>query len=173
MSYFTLWFALAWKSFKGNQLVYNFEEWRSMKVTQDNRVLFGKRMQWFTLCISHHGFTFHILHGWRWTVKVNQGELGVYIFTRTNQLEQGEGSIELFQNVVYNFIQIKQGWEAIMLSLVLAGIILTVLCIWIAWKRVQLCQIISQLPGPKSWPVVGNALQLKRDPHGMTCFIIR
>jgi hypothetical protein len=25
---------------------------------------------------------------------------------------------------------------------------------------------MSAVPGPKAWPVVGNALQLKRDPHG-------
>ena len=53
-----------------------------------------------------------------------------------------------------------------MITLALAGIILTVLCICIAWKRVELCQIMAEFPGPKAWPIVGNALQLKRDPHG-------
>ena len=59
-----------------------------------------------------------------------------------------------------------------MITLVLAGIIFSVLGIWVAWKRLELWQIISLIPGPKSWPVVGNALQLKRDPYGRRCFLI-
>jgi hypothetical protein len=53
-----------------------------------------------------------------------------------------------------------------MLTIVFAGIILILLCIWIAWKRFEFCHIMSAVPGPKAWPIVGNALQLKRDPHG-------
>jgi hypothetical protein len=53
-----------------------------------------------------------------------------------------------------------------MLTIVFSGIILILLCIWIAWKRFEFCHIMSAVPGPKAWPVVGNALQLKRDPHG-------
>ena len=53
-----------------------------------------------------------------------------------------------------------------MLTIVFAGIILILLCIWIAWKRFEFCHIMSEVPGPKAWPIVGNALQLKRDPHG-------
>ena len=53
-----------------------------------------------------------------------------------------------------------------MLTIVFAGIILIVLCIWMAWKRFEFSHIMSAVPGPKAWPIVGNALQLKRDPHG-------
>jgi hypothetical protein len=38
--------------------------------------------------------------------------------------------------------------------------------IWMAWKRFEFCHIMSAVPGPKAWPIVGNALQLKRDSHG-------
>lgn len=53
-----------------------------------------------------------------------------------------------------------------MLTFTLAGVILTLLFIWAAWKRFIFCQIVSDIPGPKAWPIVGNALQLKWDPHG-------
>ena len=44
--------------------------------------------------------------------------------------------------------------------------ILTVYFAWISWKRLKFCQIVSAIPGPKSWPVVGNALQFDRTPQG-------
>jgi hypothetical protein len=55
-----------------------------------------------------------------------------------------------------------------MLALVLPGTILTLICIWLlhVWKHIKLCRIMSAIPGPKGWPIVGNALQLKRDPQG-------
>ena len=65
-----------------------------------------------------------------------------------------------------HFIRIQAYFRGKMITLALAGIILTMLCICIAWKRVELCQIMAEFPGPKAWPIVGNALQLKRDPHG-------
>jgi hypothetical protein len=56
-----------------------------------------------------------------------------------------------------------------MLTLVFAGII-TLLCIWIAWKRIVFCQVMSVIPGPKAWPIIGNTFQVKRDPHGRRFF---
>ena len=53
-----------------------------------------------------------------------------------------------------------------MFSLVLAGIILTFVSIWIAWKRIKFCEAMSAIPGPKAWPIVGNTLQFKRESHG-------
>ena len=53
-----------------------------------------------------------------------------------------------------------------MLSLVLAGIVLTFVSIWIAWKRMEFCQVMSAIPGPKAWPIVGNTLQFKRESYG-------
>ena len=53
-----------------------------------------------------------------------------------------------------------------MLSLVLAGIVLTFVSIWIAWKRMESCRVMSAIPGPKAWPIVGNTLQFKRESYG-------
>ena len=52
-----------------------------------------------------------------------------------------------------------------MLVFVLPGVFLTLICIWVLWKRLKFCLIMSAIPGPRAWPIVGNALQLKRDPH--------
>ena len=57
-----------------------------------------------------------------------------------------------------------------MLVFVLPGVFLTLICIWVLWKHFRFCQAMSAIPGPRAWPIVGNALQLKRDPHGRRCF---
>ena len=59
-----------------------------------------------------------------------------------------------------------------MFSLVLAGIILTLVCVWIAWKRIKFCLVMSAIPGPKAWPIVGNTLQFKRESHGKSIYIV-
>ena len=41
-----------------------------------------------------------------------------------------------------------------------------VACSKLVWKRFKFCQTLSRIPGPKGLPILGNALQFKRDPHG-------
>ena len=36
----------------------------------------------------------------------------------------------------------------------------------ISWRHLKFCQIVSAIPGPKSWPIVGNVLQLDKTPQG-------
>ena len=55
---------------------------------------------------------------------------------------------------------------------ILAVLILTVYFAWVSWTRLKFCQILSIVPGPKSWPVVGNALQFDRTPQGKCSFIL-
>ncbi|XP_028401933.1 cytochrome P450 4V2-like [Dendronephthya gigantea] len=56
-----------------------------------------------------------------------------------------------------------------MLGIIAVVLILPILAgylVWISWKRLTFCQILSPIPGPKSWPIVGNALQFDRTPQG-------
>jgi hypothetical protein len=49
---------------------------------------------------------------------------------------------------------------------VIAILILGIYFAWISWKRLKFCQILSAIPGPKAWPLVGNTLQFDRTPQG-------
>ena len=62
-----------------------------------------------------------------------------------------------------NLIKLRMfGVGAVVLIL---AIIMLYFC-WILLERLKFCRILSEIPGPKSWPLVGNALQFDRTPQG-------
>ena len=50
-------------------------------------------------------------------------------------------------------------------AVLILAIIMLYFC-WILLERLKFCRILSEIPGPKSWPLVGNALQFDRTPQG-------
>ena len=57
------------------------------------------------------------------------------------------------------------------IAIVLISILAAYLA-WILWKRLRFCQILSPIPGAKSWPIVGNAMQFDKTPQGKCCWVI-
>ena len=51
------------------------------------------------------------------------------------------------------------------------GVFLLFLRFWWIWKTWLVTQLIDQLPGPKSLPILGNALQMT-DDHCSTVLIL-
>ena len=48
------------------------------------------------------------------------------------------------------------------------GVAVAAVAYWICWSRSAFVRAVDAVPGPKGWPLVGNALQLNVDQVGQS-----